>query len=477
MAGKGIRHRAGNDPRAAALLIMDEVLAGNGDSQAVLDRQLKASSLVPGDKALCTELVYGALRQHLRLAWFIRQLLDKPDKLPPEMLLVLELAAYELAFTRIPAHASVNWAVGFIRNRFGQGISKVANGVLRRFQRELAAEFNNPAFYLEKLGVGKVESEEYAKSIINENNELQLSGRLAEGFLSLFYAMPDWIVRLWIEAYGIAQAVAYLKASAQAAPFGIRVNPLRPGYKSLLNELGQEAGAVLTPPAAVALPGGTRLPLRTLLPEGRASRQSAAAYEALWALEPRGWAQPVWDACAGRGGKSLALLEQGIPVALVSDANSSRLQGFEQDFERLFSGGTAAESTARIEKAEKPEVVFGAAELAAAGRKFGTVLLDVPCSGLGTLAHRSEIRWRRTPEDLEKLCAIQDSLLETASAALLHGGRIAYLTCTLNPAENQERVDAFLRKHPEFELETSWSTPPDSRLHEFFWAALLKRKG
>lgn len=526
---KGVKHRAGNDPRAAALLVLNEVLTGTADSQAVLDKQLDASSLVPGDKALCTELVYGLLRRHLRLSWFIRQMLEKPDKLPAEMLLVLELAAYELAFTRIPAHASVNLAVGFIRNRFGQGLAKVGNGVLRRFQRNLKDEFENPLYYLKQLKLevsgghpqsldhsGQVSDRELSGCLTNQEaaNSGELSGNAAEeqlgevsgglpsvlgysaepGFLAVYYGMPEWIVRLWLAAYGPEAAERYLKASARPAPLGLRLNSLAPGCKSLLNEMLQEEGALLVPPAAVALPNGARRPVKFMQREGRLSRQSAASYQALWQLEPASWEQPVWDACAGRGGKTLSLLEQGIAVALLSDSSKARLGGFEPDFKRLFyregksedggsqdkavSGQALASSGAKREASSAPvmpEVFFGPAEEAGKGREFATVILDVPCSGLGTLAHRPEIRWRRNYQDLERLCASQGALLENAVSSLKRGGRIVYLTCTINPAENEEQVKSFLERHPGFTLEKTWNTPPGSGLSEFFYGAVLKQ--
>ncbi|MDL2307574.1 hypothetical protein LJC48_06075 [Desulfovibrio sp. OttesenSCG-928-C06] len=574
---KGVKHRAGNDPRAAALLVLNEVLSSTQDSQAVLDRQLTGSSLVPGDKALCTELVYGVLRRHLRLNWFLRTMLDKPDKLPTEMLLVLELAAYEIAFTRIPSHASVNWAVGFIRNRFGQGLSKVGNGVLRSFERKLGEEFNNPLYYLKRLGIklekgalqsgvqqGQVSNDKLTGNLpVDGENTTGSNGGSAAGglagdheaasgvaatseaggeagvaigiknsvlsysadprFLAAYYGMPEWIVNLWLAAYGPEATESYLKASALPAPMGVRLNPCAPGYKSLLNEMLQEEDAVLVPPAAVALPGGARRPVKFMQREGKLSRQSAASYQALWQLDPASWQQPVWDACAGRGGKSLALLEQGIAVALLSDSSKARLSGFEPDFERLFPKAGQAEGVANG-KAERiaenaaeslvddataasipsnevsvpagpagpassagsspaasgklpamPELYFGPAEQVAGEKEFATIILDVPCSGLGTLSHRPEIRWRRDPSDLERLCASQGSLLENALRSLKRGGRIVYLTCTINPSENENRVNDFLESHPDFKIEKSWQTPADSNLNEFFWGAVLKR--
>ncbi|MDR1242832.1 MAG: hypothetical protein LBM00_08640 [Deltaproteobacteria bacterium] len=506
MASQGLKYRAAHDPRVAALLVFKEVLQTGADTQAALDRQLKEAVMPPSDKALCTELLYGVLRLHLRLNWFLRQKLPHPEKLPAEMRLLLELAAYEIAYLRIPAHASVNFAAGFLRNRFGERLAGVGNGVLRSFQRNLAAEYENRDFYLTRLA----------------GSTRALSAPSPE-FLAVFYSMPEWIVRLWISSYGEEAALRFLEAGLREPPVGVRVNPFRSGCESLLNGLKQTPGAVFIGPAALALPAGVRLAWRTLLDSGRISRQSAAAYEALMAMQPETWEPPVWDACAGRGGKSMALLEQGVAVTLAGDASEVRLDGFRREFKRLFqpafpdaptnsistsklhpcSFDVSAAEEARFRLASEmpcisprhpvadsvsqskeartlppcPAVLRAKAQNArAGGAGFGSVLLDVPCSGLGTLARRPEIRWRRSPEDIKQLCAEQDELLEAAEAGLKAGGSIIYLTCTLNPEENQRRVECFVQRHAEFEVVKTWQTPPDSPLNEFFWAARLRSR-
>jgi 16S rRNA (cytosine967-C5)-methyltransferase len=457
MQSKGLKYRAKNDPRIAALQVLGEVLQDKGDSQAALDRQLKESILVPSDKALCTELVYGVLRLHLRLSWFLYQKLTHPRKLPQEMLLILELAAYEIAHLRIPAHASVNFAVGFLRNRFGAGLAGVGNAVLRHFQRSLAEEYENKDFYLSRIA-----------------NQDKGPSAMSVEFLAVFYAMPEWIVRLWLVAYGEETTRSYLAAGLEQAPTGVRVNLLHPGHKSLLNELKQSPGALFIEPATISLPSGTRMAWQSLLESGRISRQSAAAYEVLNAMRPETWDLPIWDACSGRGGKSMALLEQGVAIARVSDASQERLKDFSEEFKRLFSFLDTPPLCPEIIQSKAQEIICKAGQKSAV--KFGTILLDVPCSGFGTLAHRPEIRWRRTQAEIAQLCVEQDELLELAGANLKESGSIVYLTCTLNPVENQERIDFFCQKHPEFRQEKDWQTAPNSPLKEFFWAARLRKK-
>ncbi|MDL2267230.1 hypothetical protein LJC46_04490 [Desulfovibrio sp. OttesenSCG-928-G15] len=508
-SAKGLHHKAGHDPRAAALLALNRVLDDNTDSQAALDGVLGSIRLVPTDKRLCTELVYGVLRWYLRLRGFSEYFLAKPDKLPAEMRLVLITALYEMVFLRVPHHAAVNWAVSHVRNRFGKGLAGVANGALRSMQRKLS-EFHGPGGTSQPL---------HAR-----------------------YAMPKWIATLWAERYGETAAEQLLVASQTAPPTGLRFNRLKPQWPALLKELQGEYAdeASLVEPALLSFSGPLPWQARTLLKEGRASRQSGASYAALDAFSPADWPLPIWDCCAGRGGKTLALLEQGVAVSLASDPSRQRLSNLGKEYERITqspdnvagkktvpastgspdskghvqnsnthapgsnslvnsdASGSAESAPPCMPSLTPPPcpttLVFDASEdgqsllreLGAMagpvfGRPvalpcFGTILVDAPCSGLGTMARRPEIRLRRTLEDVERLAALQREILDSVWQALLPGGRIIYLTCTVSPAENEDQIAAFLHDHADAKLEKEYRTSFDSPLHEFFYGACIIKK-
>lgn len=435
---RGAANRSMHDPRIAALRVIDGALTGKEPSQSLLDKALRESSLVPSDKGLCTELVYGYLRMRLRLDWDLARFLRNPEKLPHEMRLVLGLAAYELAYLRIPAHASVNWAVARVRNRFGQGLAGVANASLRAF-----------------AGTARKYDDESRYAVIADGVER----------LSVIHAVPAWIVALWLDAYGPDAAVRYLRASSGPGLPAVRVNAGRGDAHDLRERLLAEGKGIAVGLFGVAFPGGTPYEVRALERAGRVSFQSAAAQEMLEKLGAPSWQGPVWDACAGRGGKTAALLERGVAVAAATDLSSVRIAGLVREMERLsLPVPFAAEADAARPPASPPF-----------SDKFATILADVPCSGLGTLSRRPEIRFRRSAGDIADLTAIQDAILDAAVTALLPGGRIVYLTCTLNPAENEERVRAFLARHSGFACATQWATPPDSPWREFFYGAVLAR--
>jgi 16S rRNA (cytosine967-C5)-methyltransferase len=457
-------HKAAHDPRAAALAALYRIIHAGEDSQAALGELLssEALSVAPSDKRLCTELVYGTLRHYPRLQNFAASFLSRPEKLPVEMRLLLLQTLYEMAFLRIPDHAGVNWAVSHVRHRFGKGLAAVANGSLRSMQRDITT----------------LTAPERPTESSPEN-------------FALRWGAPEWLARLWWESYGQDACQALLRASASAAPSGLRLNRARQGWEEArraLLEAPDDGRAQHAPPLAVGSCGQaffSSLPwqAREMTKKGLASRQSMAAYEMLERFAPRTWPGPVWDCCAGRGGKSLPLLEQGIAVALASDLSSARLRGLAEEYARLELSHPPCPPLLLADAAER-ELSFAAAprlsaapafDPAALPETFDTILIDAPCSGLGTLARRPEIRLRRTPEDIARLAGLQARILENAWQRLNKGGRLIYLTCTVTPAENEGQIARFVSEHPDAALIQEERTPFDSPLSEFFYGARVDK--
>ncbi|MDR2488368.1 MAG: Fmu (Sun) domain-containing protein [Desulfovibrio sp.] len=479
-------YRADHDPRAAALTVLSRVMFARADSQAAIDDALRASSLVPTDKRLCTELVYGVLRRYLSLELFAESFLRKPDKLPMEMRLALLISLYEMLCLRIPHYASVGWAVAHVRNRFGQKMAGVANGALRAMQRSLG-EFPDP-----RRAVRPEASEER---------------------LSRLFAMPLWIVRLWLQSYGMQSTLALLDAALNPPPAGLRLNRAHANWEQSKKEIlqlyeparirlaGQKAATPTDMPAipqpcnaaaspclaaylaqnevsadetlfladtcTLAFSGTLPWRARMLLKEGKASRQSAASCEALAAFAPDSWQLPIWDCCAGRGGKTLTLLEQGIAVAVASDQSERRLRALPEEYARLGLTHPPCPTVMPV-SVEQASVCLD-------GQMFGTILVDAPCSGLGTLSRRPEIRFRRTHDDLETLTDTQKRILILAWRHVRAGGSLVYLTCTLNPAENQLQIADFLAKHGNATLIGAFQTDFSSPLREFFYGARIEK--
>jgi 16S rRNA (cytosine967-C5)-methyltransferase len=420
--------------RRLALDALADCLDRGDDAQAALDTALARQRPDPRDAALATGLVYGYLRLKLRLDFLLSTLLRNPDKLPKPMLRILGLAAFELLhLDKVPDYAVLDWAVEAVKAKSGQSLARVANGVLRSVQR-LGADAANPDYYRSKKTTEPM-------------------------FLSRYYAAPAWIVDLWLGAYGPETTQVLLTASIAPAPLGLRFHLGKPGAQEAFDRLAASPDCITTLPPGLALAPGADPGFD---PEASpfAARQSLAGQEAMHRLGAAAWPRPVWDACCGRGGKTALLLALGPGPVLASDPNVPRLRGLRQDFTRL-----GLPAPAFCARADAP---------APLARPVPCALLDAPCSGLGVLSRRPDIKHKRLPGGLRGLVSLQSRILDHALAALAPGGILVYLTCTLNPQENEQQVEALLSRAPA-KLEQTWTTPPDSPLREFFFGALLTR--
>lgn len=439
--------------RRAAYLSLERLQAQSGEGpplQAILDAVLKSSRLKPEDAALASNLAYGVTRWRIRLDRLLGLWLKRLGDLPPALRDILRLAAYEIVFLEhIPAYASVNWAVEAAKNAYGPRLGGTANAVLRK----LAGSGGRPL------------QEEFYRE----------PGQDRRAFLSIWHSQPPWLIEHFLGAYPEEEALAYLRAFVSEPVVGLRVNRLKPDWERLRDRLAGLPGCLETSGPALLFKAGQKpAGVEELIRAGKVSRQSYAAQVILTdllrqtaALEA-GFTETisrgVWDACCGRGNKTCQLLESGLPVQLASDVNLSRIQGLRSDLSRLGLSGQApvsalADAAAACPLRDCPPVI----------------LADVPCSGLGTLNHRPDIKYRRTPSDLQDLATLQGRILDNLLGCLPSGGFLLYLTCTLNPAENQNLLADIISARPGLELALSLQSPSQSLANEFFFAATLKK--
>ena len=411
--------------RRVALEALFRCLYDGRDIQAALDTALSSGPVDPRDAGLATELAYGYLRLRGRLDYLLKRFLKDPGKLPPKMLLAMGVAAYEILFLdKVPAYASVDWAVEFAKTKPGARLAGLFNAVLRKVA-ERTNDAHDPDFYR--------------------------AGSPPE-FLSRWYSCPQWITDLWWRSYGEEAALSYLEAQLNPPALGLNLFG-HPDADELFSELAGLDEVLDIEGMSFAFPPGTRFDGE---PDPPLARQSFAARQAVEALDPDGWDGPIWDACAGRGGKTRILLEHGLHV-FASDPHRGRLAAL---------------------KRELPGVKTFEANAATAvpPHEPSTVLLDLPCSGLGVLSRRPDTKWKRKLRDIDDLTKLQGEILDNAAERVGRGGLLAVITCTLNPEENQGLIESFLARQDGATLKREWSTPPDSPLNEFFYSALLKVK-
>ncbi|MGE4264452.1 MAG: transcription antitermination factor NusB [Desulfovibrio sp.] len=435
--------------RAAALDCLAACLIEGRDLQAALDTALTSDPLSDRDAGLVTELVYGYCRLKGRLDALLARFLDPSRRLPDEAMLALGLAAHEIIhLDRVPVYASVNWAVDWAKGYTRAHLSGLFNAVLRRV----------------------ADMAEAARTVTPYKDGAKDEAEV----LSRYYSCPEWIVRLWLKEYSKEDAARYLKAQARPPAMGLAVDAALLGDEAALalsRRLGAHPACLGRQGLGLAFQPGTGL--ATLIEDlalteaERAAlyRQGFAARQVLAALNPQRWPSPVWDACSGRGGKTRLVLEAGAPLVVASDTHLGRLRALKRELAPAVDAGRLLVCRAR---ADVPPPLASPP---------GTILLDAPCTGLGTLSRRPDIKWKRQPTDVAALARTQAAMLASAFAALAPGGQLHYLTCTLCAEENQRQISRFLEAHPEVRLAASWTTPPDVASGEFFYAASLQKVG
>ncbi|WP_296305473.1 transcription antitermination factor NusB [uncultured Desulfovibrio sp.] len=436
------------------------------------------------DRALATELAYGALRLERRLGWILGKCVPAPRKLPLPLRRILQVAAYALLFLeRVPAHAVLHTAVDLAARLYGQRMGGLVNGILRSVQR-LGDAPRSRAFYAGKEPADFFGGpEEESGPSVDEPAHLAVAAR--------YYGLPPALaVSLSAEENGEPERVeALFRRSAQ-----------RPWHGWRINAASAQGGEVLA--AALSLPPSNTVPaddtaggaahapvcrvgewgvafapgnqperllgraLRDWESEGVLSAQAAGSQAILEELGLRDWGRdgrPVWDACAGQGGKGLALAEQGARLLLCTDTSRRRLERIARECRRL---GLACPGLA-LADARQPVI--------RPGSWSGGIIADVPCSGLGVLARRPDIR-RRPLAEMRRLADVQRDIAEALAACLAVGGELAYLTCTLRHEENEEQLERLLRL-PDMRLECCrvWKTPWNHPWLEGMFGARLRR--
>ncbi|HEY8211121.1 MAG TPA: 16S rRNA (cytosine(967)-C(5))-methyltransferase RsmB [Myxococcaceae bacterium] len=414
--------------RAAAIQVLSRVSATDAFLNVVLDTTL--SELRPEDArdaGLITELCYGAARREMALDHALAQVSDhKLSTLEDRVLAALRVGAYQVFYTRVPRHAAVAETVEALKSLRLQRAAGFANAVLRK----VAAMSELPL---------PPESEPVKRLAVRESH-------------------PEWLVERWTRQFGPARAEQMLVADNVPPPVVVRANRSRNSRDRLLEELrgaGVDASPTSISPAGVVL--GSPGPLEDVLGyrEGLWQVQDEAAQLVVeYAAIPDG--ARVLDACAAPGGKACALAERVRVTAC--DVHKNKLRKIESEAKRL---GVEGRLEVKQHDAQKPF-----------SEEYDAVVLDAPCSGLGTLRRHPELRYRRKPEDVGRLAALQVRLLESCQAAVAPGGLLVYAVCSVDPQEGSDQVELFLRSHPDFTAEPPPAMPAGAPLAQGYLRTL-----
>lgn len=395
--------------RKTTVRLLTKLENNSSYSNILLDDGLKNSDLSPQDKKFASALFYGVLERRLTLDEIINSHLNKPsDKISAEVRNILRVGLYQLIFMdSVPDSAAVDECVKLAKKNRNPAVAGFVNGLLRAFIRED-----------KKLPVRKTKVER----------------------LSLEYSCPLWLVQKWLNEYGEKTALALLQTSIGQAPISVKANTLKMPLEDIISALQSDGfGCEIIPYAEDCLKicGTGSVEYTDAYKNGLIHVQDLSSQLCCAALCPQ-QGDTVFDICAAPGGKSFTIAElmKNKGEVYSFDLHENRVRLIRKGSERL--GLT-------IIKAETND-----------GKKFNEnmpmadkVLCDVPCSGLGVIRRKPEIKYKK-PEDFENLPKVQYDILDMSSRYVKTGGTLIYSTCTCSKAENDAVADKFLKNHPEF---------------------------
>ncbi len=406
--------------RQLAAQILDRIEDEGAFAEPLLDAYLTAC--LHNDvknRRLVTQMVYGTLRMRGYLDWIIIHLYRGDFPVMAEGLKnILRMTLYQLFFLdRVPSYAAVNEAVNMTETRF-RGRGGLVNAILRNAIRR-----------------------EGTLPLPDRSQDLPLH-------VAVVYSHPRWLVEKWLALFGEAETIRLCAADNMTPPVTLRVNTLKSSREEILEEMQAEGVKVV--PTGYS-PDGLRitrseLPARNLrwFEEGKIQVQDEGSQLISRFLNPQSGDNMI-DLCAGAGGKTthLAALMGDIGRIVALDNQKKKLALLREMIVRM--------GISRIETLVRDGTDLPPKDMA---EHFDRVLVDAPCTGLGTLRRNPEIKWRLAPEDIAQTVSLQKELLEGAARYLKKGGILVYSTCSLLPEENEENIHAFLARHQEFRQDT-----------------------
>lgn len=396
--------------RQTAFEILNKIERDKSYSNLTLDSFLYSANLSAADNALVSALVYGVLERSISLDYCLSRHLKQPlKKLKPQVLTALRLGTYQLLFMdKIPVSAAVNETVTLVKKNGCAFASGLVNAVLRAVSKE--------------------------GFVLPDDTDIIK-------YFSVKYSFPENLVNLWIDSYGEENAVGIMSSCAGRPPLTIRVNTLRISQEELITRLENEGvrATISTVENALNLEKCGSIEKLSAFEEGLFHVQDAASQLCVKALEAKP-GDSVLDICSAPGGKAFTCAQymENQGRILACDIHSHRLALIKESANRL--GVNIIDVLRNDASVFNPDLP-----------QFDRVLCDVPCSGLGIVRKKPEIR-HKSLEEIASLPELQFTILSNAARYLKKGGRLVYSTCALNPVENENVCKRFLKENNDFVL-------------------------
>jgi 16S rRNA (cytosine967-C5)-methyltransferase len=416
------------DARNTSLTVLNKLELGNQTLDGILDEMSRGNdNLSRRDRALFNALTYGVLRWRGRLDYIISHFSNTPIKrIEPAILNIVRLGLFQIIYLdRIPTSAAVNTAVELSKQA---GFSRAA-GFVNALLRKAALNFSNvrfPAFEADPAA-----------------------------FLSADQSLPNWLAHRWLNRFNPEALMTLCDTINSIPPLTIRTNTLKTTRQQLMLSLEQTVKRVEPTPYA---PDGLSLvnPNQSIdefsaFKNGWFQVQDEAAQLVSLLFNPQP-GESVLDACAGLGGKTghIAQLMQNSGRITAMDKDISKLQKLDLEMQRL---GVSIVQPSCLDLDSWPGVDPHVL--------FDRILLDAPCSGLGVLRRNPDIKWNSTETSLKRHAERQKRFLDHLAALVKPAGILVYSVCSIEPEENEAVIDAFLKKHPEFVIDTNWGKLPE----------------
>jgi 16S rRNA (cytosine967-C5)-methyltransferase len=382
----------------------------------LLAHDLNREHLIPQDKALLTELVNGVVRWKLKIDWVLTGFYHGDyQKCLNIVKNTMRVALYQILFlNRIPVPAAIYEAVEIVKSIQGDKTASIVNGVLRNIARNVDnIRYPSPN-----------DDEVYHISVMNSH--------------------PKWMVKRWMDRFGKEDTISLLEYNNRRPYIPVRVNSLKADVKEIEEIFSKHKVEFDKTPffenSLLLISPKYDITASDLFKNGMITVQDPSASLTVKLAAPEE-NSVIYDLCAAPGGKSFLLAEytRNNSKIIASDKHESKLRFIKEGAERL---GFDNIITASI-NAEKPKLKEDA----------DLILLDVPCSGLGVLSKKPDIKWKRDNDNITELVSLQRSIIDNSAQYVKPGGVLLYSTCTTEPEENEENVKWFLENHPEFELE------------------------
>ena len=398
--------------RELAVSILDRIINQGSYSNIALSNELNNCELSPQDKGLVTELVYGTLRRLKSLDMIIGSFVRDTSIMDKKIFNILRVAIYQMEYLdKVPSYAACNEAVELAKE-VSEKEGKLVNGILRN--------------YVKKDGIMEIE-------FINKIDEMAYE-----------FSFESWMIRMFIKQYGEKETFKILNGLNCTPKVTVRVNNLKYDYDEVFEELENlnydiTEGNVC--PEAIVIKGGSGLESNPVFLEGKITVQDESAMLVAPLLDIKE-GQIVIDLCSAPGGKTTHISEllNNTGEVLAFDLHAQKLDLIKNSAERL--------GITNIKLAEMDGTKLDAKLVGLADR----ILIDVPCSGLGIIRKKPEIKWNKKRKDLKELVFVQRDIMENAWEYLRKDGIMIYSTCTLNKEENEENIEWFLNKHKDAEI-------------------------